>query len=126
VIGLDNTRYFHSFGLSQQVNGKWVPCEGYTGERYTLPMRVTIPQGDLNETTADDLADTQVKHALHRSDKYNMPKIENVIEMYNNGKSFSYIGSHYRQHPSTIRQMLEQAGLVTETGRRKKGAKVNG
>lgn len=120
---MDNMRYFHNFGLAERVNNEWVTSEGYTGERYTLPLRVTIPQQEQpNQTTRDDVQSRTVKYPLYAVNHKNKPDLQAVIDLYEQGKSFSYIGSKFKQHPTTIRTMLDHAGLVTPTGRRKKKA----
>lgn len=123
---MDGTRYFHNNGLSVRENGKWVSCAPYTGEPYTLPLRVTIPQGEENAVTEDDVSAHRVKYPLYQIGRHQTPEMQEVIAMYNAGKTMSYIGSHFKQHPSTIKKMLEGAGIVKKHERVKKGAKNNG
>lgn len=52
---MNKTRYFHGFGMATREGNEFVMCEGYTGEPYTLPLRVSIPQGDANQVTEEDL-----------------------------------------------------------------------
>lgn len=121
---MSKVRYFHNHGLATRENNEWVMCEGYTGEPYTLPMRVAIPQGDMNRVTAEDVAGTRITIPLVLQRGKELPLIENVIEMHNRGKSLNSIGHHYKQHPSTIKKMLEEAGVIEKHDRIKRGVEA--
>lgn len=121
---MNNVRYFHNHGLATREGNEWVTCEGYTGEPYTLPMRVEIPQGKENRTSLDEIAGTSITIPIVLKKGKKLPLIENVIDMHNRGKSLNYIGNHYGQHPSTIKKMLEDAGLIEKHDRIKRGASV--
>lgn len=40
---MNDTRYFHNNGLATHDGKAWQMCEGYDGERVTMPYRQEIP-----------------------------------------------------------------------------------
>lgn len=40
---MNQTKYFHNNGLATHDGKGWQMCEGYDGERYSVPFRRTIP-----------------------------------------------------------------------------------
>lgn len=76
-----------------------------------------------NRTSVDEVASSSITIPIVLKKGKALPLIENVIEMHNRGKSLNYIGNHFGQHPSTMKKMLEQAGIIEKHDRIKRGAK---
>ena len=105
---MNSTRYFHNNGLATHDGKNWTMCEGYDGERYQLPLRVTIEQRKPEEIIPDMYAPRTVMKKYLKMQALD----DNAVNLYLAGYGVNAIAEAYRQEKGRVKKFLKKEGVL--------------